>query len=53
MLDIFMFSPLEQFDVVLVKPFSLNLGFIVLETSIFHASLIVLFIVIFIYMLSY
>lgn len=48
-----MFSPLEQFDVVLVTPLTLNLGFIVLETSIFHGSLILLFIVIFFYILTY
>ena len=48
-----MFSPLEQFDVVLVAPLTINLGFIVLETSIFHGSLILLFVVFFIYMLAY
>lgn len=48
-----MFSPLEQFDVVLVAPYTINLGFIVLETSLFHGSLILLFITIFIYMLVY
>ena len=49
-----MFSPLEQFDVVLVTPLIVNFGGgRVFEISIFHGVLVIGLIVVFIYLLSY
>lgn len=49
-----MYSPLEQFDVVLVTPLILHLGGnLVLEVSIFHGILVIALIVVFVYMLTY
>ena len=49
-----MYSPLEQFDVVLVTPLIINLGGgRVFEISIFHGILVIALIVVFIYLLSY
>ena len=49
-----MYSPLEQFDVVLVTPLIVNFGGgRVFEISIFHGILVIFLIVLFIYLLSY